>query len=105
VRAMRAPSVLGGRNNPRSAGERERLERTLGPGASPAPLPAETGQTPACSAARNSIDPQLMRGSPAWARRACLRRPGVDAALPETTMGSGWLCRRAGSRAVAATAP
>jgi hypothetical protein len=34
-----------------------------------------------------------------------VRRPGVDAALPETTMGSGWLCRQAGSRAVAATAP
>lgn len=34
-----------------------------------------------------------------------MRRPGVDAALPEATMGSGWLRRRAGSRAVAATAP
>ncbi len=33
------PSVLGGRNNPRSAEERERLARAPGPGASPAPLP------------------------------------------------------------------
>ena len=91
------PSVLGGRNNSRAAEERDRLASTRA-GARARLLSRHGRDRPRLGAQRR---PEQHRS----AAHACLRAQVRMPPSPEATMGSGWPCRRAGTRAAAATAP
>jgi hypothetical protein len=100
--------MLGGRNNPRSAGERERLERAPGPGASPAPLPRRhrprRAAPPGTASIRSSCAaPRSGRGEPACGGRVWMppcARPRWDPAGFAGGQAPGQSRRRRPSRAM-----